>query len=388
MLTRCLIALLLFCTPAAVAAGRGETSYRLPEIREATPALPHIARAPVWSHQADPPEDSDMLAIGDGVVAFTSSGRVCGYDDVTGVGVWCAGRGRAPVFTSGLIAYVGSDDRVHAIDARTGAPRWTYPNANSLWAVDGKLIAGAKPILDPRTSAYSVRLAGIDSKGRELWHVAEPNGSARVVPPYLFWRYSTAGATLHEYEVAIRPGPGGGPLTEVDGAILDLQPAAVIADTRDDKVEPIEDHFLTFDVAVRYLGSARSSVNYHYEPDYDANLVLYSQNCCVGASSGGKEYADGGFVYFVFDRRIYRYRLTSAEGQRPLLVASDSDLLGGPYNGTLYVARKDGVWSIRPESHDLRAQLVARSTTSAREVTVAHGSGFASFADGSIQGGL
>lgn len=371
------LAPLLAAALCATAQARGESSYRLPEVRQAVPPATHVVTTPAWSHAADAPGEAGMVAIGGGIVAFASGGQLCGYDAETGARRWCAGHGRNPAYAGGVVAYVGADGALHAVDARGGKPHWTYPEAVRVWpAGDGFFVARS-----------TQRVADLDAGGRVLWSAQLPdNGSVRIVPPYILWWYASSGAHISENEDILRIGAGGGLRGEVGGTIVDVRPPNVLVDIGADRVQEVQDYFLTHDLAVANVTGGALRTTYHYAPDYDANYELMKANCCAGETSGGKVHVEGNDVYVVVHRSIYRYQLGPATMQRPLLVASGVDFIGGPYRGVVYVARNDGLWGLRPQSQDVGAQLVAPSNQAVRGLTIARDAGYAAFADGSIAG--
>jgi hypothetical protein len=349
-LTRAVLvfALVAVFTQPLCASARGEASYTLPEVRERAPVSAQIVRTELWSRPGSAP-----LAIAPSIVAFVSHGRVCGLAAATGKQRWCAGTGASPAFAGGSIACVAPDGGVDVVDAGTGTHLWRVPGV-AVWAAgDDFLISGDAP--QPTVSEY-------DRSGHKLWSARGPdvrNGTMLVTPPYAFLSAVYSGATMVKVQFALRLGPGGGFVSKVINAwdILDVSPPRLVYAA--DRIEEIQDHFITFDVVAADLPSGKIEARYHYEPDYDTNNALLASNAYAGRSSGPIR-VDGDAVYVMFyGEKIYRYRLADAAGQRPLLVSAQGTFVGGPYRGWLYVSRPDGVWALKPESNEIHARLVA-----------------------------
>ena len=339
------------------ASARGEASYTLPEVRERTPAGGHIVRTEVWSHSISVPPlytSTDVLAIAPSIVAFVSRGRVCGFAAASGIQRWCAGAGASPAFAGGRVAYAASGGGVHVVDAATGTQLWRVPDAVAAWAArDDFLIGFAAP--NQTVSEY-------DRSGRRMWSADAPvggNAAVLVTPSYAFFSAVYSGAMMTKVQSVLRLGPQGGLDSKLLNAwnILDVHPPNVVYETSPN--EEVQDHFITFDVVVADLHSGRSDASYHYEPDYDINNALVASNAYAGRTSGPIR-VDGDDVYVMFyGEKIYRYRLADAAKQRPLLVSTGGQFLGGPIRGWLYVSRPDGVWALKPESNEIAARHVA-----------------------------
>jgi hypothetical protein len=148
----------------------------------------------------------------------------------------------------------------------------------------------------------------------------------------------------------------------------------------------MQDNFLTFDVEKADVRDGTVVATYHYEPDYDANYDDYEKGLFPGGLFSGDVRADGGYVYGAVSTKLYRYRLTEAASQSPLLVASDSRLIGGPYRGALYVSRSDGVWALRVASTRIRARLVAPSVSPFSGLNITGRTAYIAFSDGEVRG--
>jgi outer membrane protein assembly factor BamB len=342
-------ALVAAFTQPLYASARGEASYTLPELRGRTPVGAHIVRTELWTRPGSAP-----LAIAPSIVVFVSHGRVCGFQAATGKQLWCAGAGASPAFAGGRIAYSASAGGVNVVDAGTGTHLWRVSGAVAAWAAgDDFLISCDAP--HPTVSEY-------DRSGRRLWSARGPdvrNGTMLVTPPYAFLSAVYSGATMVKVQSVLRLGSGGGLESEITNAwdILDVSPPRIVYAA--DRIEEIQDHFITFDVVTADLPSGKIEAQYHYEPDYDTNNALLASNAYAGRSSGPiRVDSDAVYVMF-FGEKIYRYRLADAAGQRPLLVSGEGTFVGGPYRGWLYVSRPDGVWALKPDSNEIHARLVA-----------------------------
>lgn len=372
----------------APALARGEASFALPEARvEPAASSVRSPAQPVWSHYIDPPASGDALAIGSGVVAFASEGRMCGYDDATGATVWCAGNGIAPAYASGVVAYAGADRSVRAVDARTGTLRWRRDGADRVWPSGGAFVVATKNVED-HDAGFSSVIHGIAANGRMLWSASlSANGlETTVTPDYMVWRWANAGATTTISSAVVAAGFSKGVLGSVGGDVLDVRPPLIFADTTSNEIEEVQDHFLVFNVAVFDVAKNGYIGQYAYAPDYDANLALWNNNCCVGESSGGKIHIGGDDVYIVVHKSVYRYQLGPATWQRPLRVATDAAFLGGPYRGTLYVQRAGAIWALHPGASAITAQPVLRSNVVAQAFSIANDFGLAIFQNGEVRG--
>jgi len=188
-------------------------------------------------------------------------------------------------------------------------------------------------------------------------------------------------------QYVLRLGARGGFLASVGNAwdILDIRPPFFVYKTSPN--EEVQDHFITFDVAIADLRDGAVRASYHYEPDYDANNALVSSTNEFAGQGEGPVRVEGDYVYLtIFGRKIYRYRLADAAPQRPLLVASGVQFLGGPYRGWLYASRPDGVWALRPEAKTIRARLVVASEVKASHISIAGDVVYATFEDGRVVG--
>lgn len=377
---------------AALATARGEQSYALPEVRE-SPAPPGQTGEAFWSSAIDPPDLSGhVLAIGPGVVAFATAGRVCGFNSGDGTRRWCS-EGSAPAYAAGVVAFTDGSGDVTAVDARTGARVWGGAGDASTFGLAPVVFAAGDDFLvavhrdDPGfgTIVYS----DLAPTGARRWTADGIAGSIEgymYAPPFALVRVTGAGATIWSSEQAIRPGHGGGVTGTFANAweMADVRgPSGVISG--DWVTEEVEDRFLTSDLETVDLGSGKIVVRHHYEPDYDDNRALWDRGLApsVGYQSGPR--SDAEYAYVSVRPKLYRYRLTGDDSQRPLLVASDVVFLGGPYKGALYAQRADGVWSFRIEKTQVRSRLVARSAVAATAIAADGDTVCFGFGDGDVR---
>jgi outer membrane protein assembly factor BamB len=388
------------------AVARGELPYRLPEMRETPPRTAVVIHNPIWHSTVDSPSSTgSMLAMGDGIISFAQHDRVCGFNETNGRRLWCASLGSAPAYSRGVIAYTAEDGRVVAVDARTGARRWRYEFRTSR-AVAAFRMPPERVAETVVSTGNSFLLARIDNRGgrgapdfgeisesgRVLWSAELLGGFAAplIVQPYALQPLTEAGATINVIQQIVRLGPHGG-LREIVGdqawRVLDVRiPYAVIAG--DWTMEEVQDRFLTIDVERVDLRDGRILGQYHYEPDYDANVALYKTN----AFAGQGEYtdfpprlrADGDWLYVALANKLYRYRLAAAERQRPLLVAAKATFLGGPSRGVVFVNRADGVWALTPADRAIHARRVAPSRSIASVFTIVGHTAYIGFEDGHL----
>jgi hypothetical protein len=379
---------MLGCTPAG-----GDTSNqpsrRLPEVRvPAAHANAAVDRA-LWSHAADAPAgDGDLIAAGDGMVAFATRGRMCGYRESDGRVRWCAGTGAAPVYASGEFVYRAAGDSVRAVDAGSGVERWRdeRTGAASVWAAGHDFLI-ARSDATRGVSAYRE----VDGAGKTLWETSFAGSLQRpvIAEPYAIQGAVQSGGSIIIDENVLLLGRRGGPRADLGAAaaIAAVEPPLVVLSSGDGA--EMEDHFLTFDVRVADVRDGKTKTRLHFAPDYAANAAYlrdHRAEIAGQAESAGSVREENGWIFALVIDKLYRYRLDGGEAQRPDLIADASPLLGGPYRGVLYVARRDGVWALRPQRDAVSAQLVAPSAAKVSAFAIAHGVAYIGFADGHTRG--
>jgi hypothetical protein len=403
-----LAAVALAAAPAPGASGRGERSYRLTEIREVAPPPSRLVTRAAWSLAADPnPSGHDVLAIGSRIVAFAAGGRMCGFDESTGVRRWCAGAGSGPAYAGGEVAFVEADGTVRAVGARAGENRWrhrfrgasrsaftdppppNWPVSQVVWAAGDDFLTAR---MDGAGGHDAPNLGEIDRAGRIVWQttVAESLNKPAIVPPYALIQSSASGARMVFFVSALRLGRGGGVIGTISDAstIADLRPPlAVVAGVT--SMRDVSDYFLTYDVWLADVrrGKAVSHI-FHFEPDFDANYDLYQHrnDLWVQANGKGRVAAEGDYVYVTVLQHVYRYRLADGETQRPLLLNARGWFVLGPYRGTVYVQRDDGVWALRAGERDVHARLVAPSKSALKASAIIGRVAYFAFEDGLVRG--
>lgn len=398
----------IFVTTSVGAVARGESSYRLPEVRVQVPRAKPPIHTSVWSRLIDPPpvELSDsglsLLAHGGGIVAFNSGGRMCGFAESDGTKLWCADAGSAPAYASGTVAYTIADGGVHAVDAATGARRWSHafliaradqrnpgltlqmPVRESAWSTG----AGFLVVRRYRADGFA-NFGEVDPNGRILWTSRKILASASlnpvIAPPFVLQQYIGPGATIHSMQQLLHTGPRGGFVARFGAAeVLTVQSpfAVVTSETYGD----IQDQFLTFGVLTVDLRNGAVKSERHFEPDYDTNHAAGERLIPPGTVSGGRLHAEGRWLYAVIGRNIYRYNLQGPQNQRPLLVSTGDRFIGGPSLGAIYVARRDGVWALRPTDHAIQARLVAPITATVNAFSIMGRTAYLGFSNGAIRG--
>jgi outer membrane protein assembly factor BamB len=404
MRTRGSIALLLVTIALGVvparADARGERSYHLPEQREAIPPAARVVRAPLGSNAIDTPAGDDaVIAHGAGIVAFGWRGAICAFRPADGRRLWCAGRGTMPAFAGGEIAYIAPDGSVRAVDARSGAPRWsfTFPTSVAAAALEGPTTpimqkvwnAGGDFLVlrgDGRAGHRAPNYGELSTSGHVRWST-DLDALFRtpiVAPPYAL-QLVVSGA-LSGVAYCVQLGSGGGARAEVAGAWQTLDVRGRIAVFGMEAIEPIEDHFLTSDIAVADLRTGALRARYHFEPDYDENYRLWEHGWFPPGSSSQAGAADALSIYVAVNTKLYRYRYADPDAQRPLLISESGALLGGPYRGAIYVARRDGVWTLRADEHVVHARHVVTTKTAVSGFAIAGRTAYVGFDDGTLHG--
>jgi hypothetical protein len=388
--------LIVFAATAALVSGPAggqtlnQSSRPLPEVRAtAAPANAAADRA-LWSRAADAPAgDADLLAAGDGVVAFSTGGRVCGYRESDGRVRWCAGPGVAPVYASGEVVFQNADGSVRAVDAGSGAERWHDRRTGlvSVWGAGRDVLVARLDASRPGESTYRE----VDGAGNPLWETRFTGSLQRPVLafPYAIQGFVQSGGMIVIYEDVLLLGRGGGPRTHLGSALAIAGVESPLAVLSSGGGAEMDDHFLTFDVRVTDMRDGTTKTRLHFAPDYDANAAYLRDHHAeiAGQSEAAASVREeNGWIYGLVVNKLYRYWLDGGQRQRPDLIAGASRLLGGPYRGRLYVARPDGVWALRPERDVVSAQLVAPSTAKVSAFAIARDVAYVGFADGHIRG--
>jgi outer membrane protein assembly factor BamB len=385
----------------AAAPEQGEASYRLPEVREATPSTGSPDRPVRWRAHIDPPSDGNfeigMVATGSGVAAFASDGRICGFAEDSGKRLWCAKAGAHPAYSSGVLAFGARDGRLHAVEMRTGSALWSFafrssrqrmqlPGPHSPAEHVPFPVVGGFLLARTDGDAAEPNYGEISSGGSLRWSAGLDGALSAPVflPPYVFQVISNSGGGFVATTYTFGLGPGGGLKSSVQHAIDALSVRDRTMVLRGDQASEADSPFLALDVLVADVASGAVGQRYRYEPDYEENYRLVRAGTLQG--SPGKAAIDGNALYFQVASKVYRYKLGPADGQRPLLVSSDGQLVGGPYLGWTFVARGDGVWALQPTNSTIRARHVAPSTAAFRALAVDGRMVFAAFADGAVRG--
>ncbi len=380
----CAIAGLLAMTLPCWAA-RGEVSYTLAETVEAVPAGVGVVQSSIWDRSADQTFGShDVLAIGNGTVAFAAGGRLCGYAEADGHRRWCVAGGTGPAYASGQVAFALHAGGSASVDARDGQTRWRHGGRvgfEEVWPAGTDFL-----IRDSRGVASEVT-----SSGKSLWSadVADSNNNPFVVEPYAFFPIVSDGAYLSMNQQVVRLGRAGGAadtsFTSWEIAAVDLPYAFITLDP----IEETEDHYFTVNVGRVDVRTGNVDRQFHFEPDYDVNSASFYK---TGMVEGGSDTSqaplrfDGDLFYATVAHNVYRYLFAEPALQHPLLVARDARLLGGPYHGAIFVRRRDGVWLLRPDDRAIRARLVTRSAADVANFSIVGNSAYVAFADGSVRG--
>jgi hypothetical protein len=377
-------AVLLLLAALPCWAARGETSFRLPETVEAVAAGAGIVRSPLWEREADRVGGRhDMLAIGSGTVAFATGGRLCGYAEADGKRRWCVAGGTDPAYAAGEVAFSSDDGGSASVDAVDGRARWQHgrhgTNDEEVWS------AG----IDFLIRDVHDTISEVSPSGAILWSAKISNtGNPLVVRPFAIFPMVSDGAFLSMEQRVVRLGRDGGTgisFTSSEIAKVALPYAFITLAP----FEEVEDHFFTVDVGRVDVRSGKVDQQFHFEPDYDVTSESYSKTGTIDGVSDTSQAAlrfDGTNLYATVGHNVYRYVYAEPSAQHPLLVARDAQLLGGPFRGAIFVHRRGGVWSLRPERDAIRARLVAASAAAAVSFTLADDDGYVAFSDGSVRG--
>lgn len=406
----CFVIAIVGCPSRQVVMARGEPSYRLPETRETVPRSSHVVQYPRWFDIIDVPPDQfaerDLLAHGNGVVAFASRGHVCGFAEYDGKRLWCAGPGAAPVYAAGEFAYSAPDGSIVAVNATTGTGRWrhrflgasvgathfTSEDRESVWpAGDSFLVAGSSSLNGGQNYGE------IDLLGRVLWKTTDIGVNSGVNPviawPYAF-QLTIADVANQPVQQLLLLGSHGGLVARIGGAREVLEAHPPFAAVGGEPLEAPEDSVLTFNVWIIDLRNGGIKKRFHYEPDYDTNYAAYNELFPPGTTPaerllvGGDDrlHLEGDLLYGFVGLRLYRYHLSDPHRQRPLLVSKDDDYIGGPYRGIVYVARAGGLWALRPRVHDVQARLIAASPSGINAFSISGNTVYIGFYDREVRG--
>gem|GEM_PF-4474854 len=369
------------------------------------------ASSPIWSREADPPENlappqssASLLAFGKGIIVFSSRRVVSGFSEATGRLIWRAGRGAIPVYAGGIFAYSSSDGSVHGVNPLTGVTRWsfTFPPSTRhpsgefshiLWSTGTTFLISrafrekAQDVIG-ETNSYGE----LSATGKLDW-TAPLSGYAMT--PIIAGPYAIQAFIPHmdSFVYSLRLGAHGGFSSNLGQAdeINDVQPPlAILSGGARYGTEP-QDRVLTFEIHAADLRSGKVDWKYLYAPDYNENYArFYTKNLkdlCTGECGWRSIGIEGNAVYVaVYGVRVYRYGLSLGNSQHPLLVSEDGRYIGGPYHGAIYVARGDGIWMIRPREHSIESMRIAQSSSSFSAIAIIGKTAYVGFADGLLRG--
>ncbi len=361
------------------ALARGESSYRLPEVRVGIHVALTTQSRVLWSQEVDPPSPQaatqDLVAFGDGIVAAASRGKICAFSESEGRRLWCTRGGYAPAFAGGRIAFSGDDGAAHAVDARTGTPLWRFRFAAGSNDAPAICSTGSSFLADGR--------AELSLSGKVIWLVERPKFWSCPVfrGRFGFETSSDSGATLVFYQSVVRLGPGGGLQMFRGSAVLDVHGNRLTFVPDISEYEEVDERKLTVDVWTARLPDVSIGSTYRFAPDYDRNKKDFDTRY-----GNRGTWVERDWVYATIGGRLYRYRLASPVGQRPLLVSDGARIIGGPYRGTFYVQRLDGVWTLHVRAGSIEARLVAPSQYYARAVWISRRTAYITTDDGQIRG--
>ena len=376
-----------------------EVSRTLPQITEAVSTGVPYDRPPLWSRTIDGPPDSsalstahDSLAIGPRMVSFAVHGRMCGFAASSGKQLWCDAPGQAPAFASGAVAYAARDGSLRVVDAMSGRRRWNLASARAVWPAGQDFLIARKSIVMPNVQIGDPTIVPFEERsslGRVVWNGSTPQygGFVSLYSGYALRSVTYSGATMGTSTFVMRLGSGGGMTSVLDDAweIVDFRPPIVMY-SRNVWGE-VQDHFLVCEISPADLRTGKVTATYRFEPDYDRHYASYQRNEQVGGDCIHGMSLDGRDLYiWKFPGEIYRYDFADGSKQRPALIESGGRFLGGPYRRWLYVARKDGVWSLRIDGARVRARRVIASADTPSAVTVAGNRMYVSFENGRIIG--
>jgi outer membrane protein assembly factor BamB len=388
-------AIFTLATPGASA--RGQQSYRLSERVVAVPAPQRPAQQAAWSAPIDPQNSQgSILALTPEYVAFSSRNRICAFARAGGGRRWCSERGASPVEAKGVIAFLDEHGGVHAVDARTGRSRWysafgagrvqpSVPISGSaqLWSTGSSFLVAGTMVHSTSTPRFGeVSLSGTTLWQRPLTGVSD---APFVANGYALVRLANSGATINILVRIVRLGPHGG-----DGMIMS-DAALVLGTWRGNAVvvggafEPYSDEtFLHREIELVTIPGGRIVQDRILEPDYEANRAA---STAPGTTANGDVTAfEDGYVYASFIGNVYRYDLRGRDDQRPLLLSARTPVVGGPVRGTVYVARRDGVWALTPERGGITSRLVVATASRAVAFAARWPYAYMGFADGTLRG--
>jgi hypothetical protein len=392
-----IVAIVVVALATPCASARGEQSYRVPERVLAVAAPQRPVLHPAWSVPVDRELPlGPMLALVPGIVAFSSNSRICAFARADGARRWCSGPGTNAVEAKGVIAFLDKRGGVHAVDARTGKSRWDSafgaggfgPNvpvygSGRLWSTGSSfLVAGAMAL---RTSIP--RFGELSLSGMTLWEdrLIGLSGAPFIANRYALVRLANSGATLDVAVRIVRLGAHGGVGPFIGDAYSVLGTwhgnAVLVAGSR---AQYGEDTFLSLEIELAAIRSGRTVDDRVLEPDYEENLAA---NRARGSAAYNDATAfEDGYVYTSVVGNLYRYDLRGRDDQRPLLLSSRAPFVGGPVRGTVYVARRDGVWALTPDQRSIAARLVVATASPAVAFTAQWPYAYIGFADGTLRG--
>ncbi len=231
--------------------------------------------------------------------------------------------------------------------------------------------------------------------GRVLWRATVPARiDARPValgPRTMLQHGFSDGARFGDPLFLIASGAGGGiRALPVEATSLLAVRGPTIYTSGGWRAQEVEDTTLTLDVDLTDVRAARPLQNWHYEPDYEANLRAYGAPRSLLAGRVQSKWAavEGDALYVAVLDRLYRYRLGPAAGQHPLLVAAGGRWIGGPYAGALLIDRADGLWAVHADETGTRETLAVPhdAAVEVAALAVSDGYAYAALTDGTVAG--
>jgi hypothetical protein len=364
----------------------------LPEIVEPAVSATDVVRLPSWEHAVGEASGTHaVLAIGSGVVAFASNGRLCGYAEADGARRWCVAGGTAPAYAADQIAFTTAGGGSASVAARDGRALWRHgrPAARRSPHERSDLEAVWSTGIDFLVQRSSGDMYEVSPAGAELWsaHI-DGTHDPLIAAPSALLPVVGDGAIISVSQYVVRLGRRGGAGPDFDAwqiATVDPPYAFVTLSP----MEESEDHFFTLDIGRADLRSGTIDPQFHFEPDYDVNSAYYARTGMIDGLADTAQAPvrfDGARFYATVGHNVYRYEFAEPRTQHPLLVARDAQLLGGPYRGAIFVARHGGVWSLHPQARAIIARLVAPSAADVVRFTLAGRAAFVALRDGTVRG--
>ena len=291
---------------------------------------------------------------------------MCAFQVADGHRRWCSSAGDHPVFASGRFAYITGDNSVAAVDARTGARKWTFrfhidrnatlPDARTfVWAFAGTFAATSYARTDPGHVPYAI----VDQAGQTLWAGRDQDAVhgplVRMSPGSALIPQQGSGAILVMPWRLLRlePKPGFGATFSSATAFLGRRAGLVFADAN--SFASVDERLSSFRVRVDDE-NGRTLQDRRYRPRDPTPPGLVCATTCEGAAVA----IDRSFVYGRLHDVLYRFPWTASEMDSSTSLGEATSFIGRTSGGALIVTRRVGTWLVDSSANTIRSRQLSK----------------------------